>query len=115
MKVLCNMQMNPDPDGIYRKATLAATFDGRLMPSLGLGVYLAAHPATTVSAGPDTLSIRKWIIPLTTDGSATLRFRGPAGTYRSFSAAAVIQSELQLRTGRKPTIDDPDAFRNKYV
>ena len=115
MKVLCNTQMNPDPDGIYRKATMAAVFDGRLMPSLGLGAYLAAHPTTTVSAGPGALSIGERIIPLSPDGSAILRFSGPAGTYRSFSAAAVIQSELQLRSGRQPTIDDPDAFRNKYV
>ncbi|MCX5883378.1 MAG: adenylate/guanylate cyclase domain-containing protein, partial [Deltaproteobacteria bacterium] len=115
MKVLCNTQMNPDPDGIYRKSPLAAVFDGRLMPSLGLGAYLAGHPTTTVSAGHGSLLIGERIIPLTTDGSAILRFSGPAGTYRSYSAAAVIQSELQLRSGRQPTIDDPDAFRNKYV
>lgn len=115
MKVLCNTQMNPDPDGIYRKATLAALFDGRLLPSLGLGAYLAAHPATTVSAGPGTLSVGERIIPLSPDGTAILRFSGPAGNYRSFSAAAAIQSELQLRSGQQPTIDDPDALRNKYV
>ncbi len=114
-KVLCNTQMNPDPDGIYRRATLAAVFDGRLMPSLGLGAYLAAHPTTIVTAGPGALSIGERIIPLSPDGSAILRFSGPAGTYRSFSAAAVIQSELQLRSGKQPTIDDPNAFRNKYV
>jgi adenylate cyclase len=115
MKVLCNTQMNPDPDGIYRKATMAALFDGRLMPSLGLGAYLAAHPATPVSAKPGTMSVGKRIIPLSPDGAAILRFSGPSGAYRSFSAAAVIQSELQLRSGRQPTIDDPDALRNKYV
>jgi adenylate cyclase len=115
MKVLCNTQMNPDPDGIYRKATMAALFDGRLMPSLGLGAYLAAHPATTVRAGPGTLSVGERIIPLSPDGAAILRFSGPSGSYRSISAAAVIQSELQLRSGRQPTIDDPDALRNKYV
>jgi len=115
MKVLCNTQMNPDPDGIYRKTTLAAVFDGRLMPSLGIGTYLAAHPTTTVSDSPGALSIGERIIPLSPDGSAILRFSGPAGSYRSFSAAAVIQSELQLLSGRQPTIDDPDAFRNKYV
>ncbi len=115
MEVLCNTQMNPDPDGIYRKATLAAVFDGRLLPSLGIGAYLASHPATTVSAGHETLSVGDRVIPLSTDGAATLRFGGPAGTYRSFSAAAVIQSELQLRSGRPATIDDPEALRNKYV
>ncbi|MBI5592219.1 MAG: adenylate/guanylate cyclase domain-containing protein [Deltaproteobacteria bacterium] len=115
MKVLCNTQMNPDPDGIYRKAPLAAVFDGRLMPSLGLGAYLAAHPTTAVRSGPEALSIGEHAIPLSPDGSAILRFSGPAGTYRGFSAAAVIQSELQVRSGKQPNIDDPGAFRDKFV
>ena len=115
MKVLCNTQMNPDPDGIYRKAILAAVFDGRLLPSLGIGAYLASQPETAVAAGPGTLIIGERTIPLSSDGSAILRFSGPAGIYRSFSAAAVIQSELRLRSGQQPTIDDPDVFRNKFV
>lgn len=115
MKVLCNTQMNPDPDGIYRKAALAAAFDGRILPSLGLGAYLAAHPTTSVASGHRTLSVGERIIPLSPDGCAILRFSGPAGAYRSFSAAAVIQSELRLRSGQPPTIDDPEAFRNKYI
>ena len=115
MNVLCNTQMNPDQDGIYRKATIAAMFDGRLMPSLGLGAYLAANPSTTVGVGPDKLSIGDRIIPLSADGSTLLRYSGPAGTYRGFSAAAVIQSELRLRSGQQPTIDDPEAFKDKYI
>ena len=115
MTVLCNTQMNPDVDGIYRKATIAAMFDGRLMPSLGLGAYLAAYPSTTVSIGAGHLSIGDRYVPLSSDGDAILRFSGPAGTYRSFSAAAVIQSELRLSSGQQPTIDDPGAFRDKFV
>ena len=115
MKVLCNTQMNPDADGIYRKASPAALFDGRLMPSLGLGAYLAAHPSMAVIPEPDALTLGERTIPLSPDGSAILRFSGPAGTYRSFSAAAVIQSELRLRSGDPPTIEDPKAFQDKFV
>jgi adenylate cyclase len=115
MAVLCNTHMNPDADGIYRKATLAALFDERLMPSLGLGAYLAAYPSTPVRIAPGSLSVGNRIIPLSPDGNAILRFSGPAGTYRSFSAAAVIQSELRLRSGEPPPIDDPGAFRDKYI
>jgi adenylate cyclase len=115
MAVLCNTRMNPDADGIYRKAMLAAMFDGRLMPSLGLGAYLAAHPSTAVRIGADSLAVGDRTIPISPSGEAILRFSGPAGTYRSFSAAAVIQSELRLRAGDPPTIDDPGAFRDKYV
>lgn len=115
MRVLSNTQMNPDTDGIYRKATIAAMFDGRLMPSLGLGTYLAANPATTLVVGSDKLSIGDRIIPLSPDGGAILRYSGPAGTYRSFSAAAVIQSELRLRSGQQASIDKPEAFKDKYI
>jgi adenylate cyclase len=115
MAVLCNTHMNPDSDGIYRKAAIAALFDDRLMPSLGLGAYLAAYPSTHVGVNPGKLSIGDRIIPLSTDGDAILRFSGPAGTYRNFSAAAVIQSELRLRAGEHPTIDAPEAFRDKFV
>ncbi len=115
MKVLCNTQMNPDPDGIYRRAPLAALFDGRLMPSLGIGAYLAAYPKTPLGISPGKLSVGNRIIPLSSDGEAILRFSGPAGSFRSFSAAAVIQSELRLSSGQQPTIDDPEAFRDKFV
>jgi adenylate cyclase len=115
MNVLCNTHMNPDKDGIYRKATVAAMFDGRLMPSLGLGAYLAAYPSTTLRVGSGGMTIADRIIPLSTDGEAILRFSGPAGSFRSFSAAAVIQSELRLRSGQRPTIEDPGAFRDKFV
>ncbi|MGD9973944.1 MAG: CHASE2 domain-containing protein [Desulfatirhabdiaceae bacterium] len=115
MNVLCNTHMNPDPDGVYRKTTIAAVFDGCILPSLGIGAYLAAHPAAVMAAGPGGLSIGDRIIPVSPEGSTMLRFSGPSGTYRSFSAAAVIQSELRLRSGQPAVIDDPGAFRDKYV
>jgi adenylate cyclase len=115
MNVLCNTHMNPDTDGIFRKATIAAMFDGRLMPSLGLGAYLAAYPSTALRVGFGEMKIADRIIPLSTDGEAILRFSGPAGSFRSFSAASVIQSELRLRSGQRPTIEDPEAFRDKFI
>lgn len=48
-------------------------------------------------------------------GKAILRFRGHSGTYRTFSAAAVIQSELRIRRGEKPVIEDPSIFKDCYV
>ncbi|ABK18063.1 CHASE2 domain-containing protein [Syntrophobacter fumaroxidans] len=54
-------------------------------------------------------------IPIDTRGRAILRFRGPVGTYRSFSAAAVIESELRLREGGEPIIRDPGVLRDCTV
>ncbi|MBE0603644.1 MAG: adenylate/guanylate cyclase domain-containing protein, partial [Deltaproteobacteria bacterium] len=50
------------------------------------------------------------------EGNAILRFRGPSGTtYRHYSAASVIQSELRAQAGEEPVIKDPDAFRGRHV
>jgi adenylate cyclase len=53
--------------------------------------------------------------PLTAQGGPLLRFRGPAGTYKAFSAAAVLQSEIRLLTGTGPAIVDLGTLRDKYV
>jgi adenylate cyclase len=43
-----------------------------------------------------------------------LRYGGPLEIYERLSAAAVIQSEVQLEGGQSPTID-PERLRNRYV
>jgi adenylate cyclase len=47
-------------------------------------------------------------------GRVLLRYAGPLEVYRPLSAAAVIQSELQIESGETPTID-PEALRDRYV
>ncbi len=113
--ILCNVTQNPDSDGIYRKIELFSLFDGHLLPSLGLGNYLAAHPRATFQILPDKLILDGKPIPVDHDGSTILQYRGPSGTYTTYSAAAVIQSELQIRNGESPNIKDPLAFKDKYV
>ena len=46
--VLCNVSLSPDPDGIFRKVDLLNVFDDQWVPSLGLGLFLAANPETHV-------------------------------------------------------------------
>lgn len=114
-KVLCDVHMTPDRDGIYRKIRLFSLFDGKVLPVLGLGAYLAEHPDTPMTLGPKGLTVGERIVPVDANGEAILRYRGPSGTHRTFSAAAVLQSELRLRAGESPTIRDPAALRGKYV
>jgi adenylate cyclase len=54
-------------------------------------------------------------VPVDDAQKAILRFRGPSGTHQTFSAAAVIQSELRLQAGEAPTIQDPEVFKDCYV
>ncbi|MFP4584583.1 MAG: CHASE2 domain-containing protein [Desulfococcaceae bacterium] len=111
---LCNVHLNPDPDGIYRKAAPLAAFDGSTLPALGIGTYLAAHPAAELRTSGDGLRINGRSLPLDEEGRAILRFRGPGGTFSAHGAAAVIQSELRLRAGETPPVD-PAVFRDRYV
>ncbi|MFC1824081.1 CHASE2 domain-containing protein [Thermodesulfobacteriota bacterium] len=113
--VLCNVHSEPDADGIYRRAKLFSVFDGKMLPSLGLGTYVAAHPEITGRITPGQLEIDGRRIPIDDEGRAVLRYRGPSQTHRAYSAAAVIQSEINLLSGESPPILDKDTFRNKYV
>ena len=54
-------------------------------------------------------------IPVDDRGNTILNFRGPSGTHKAYSAAAVIQSELRLRNGEAPIIQGTDLFRDRYV
>jgi len=113
--ILADVRQDPDPDGIYRRVRLFRIFDGRAVPSLALASLLAASPGTGVSMRPGGMTIAGKAIPLDRNGHAVLRFRGPSGTHRAYSAASVIQSELRLRAGEEPVIRDPEAFRDCHV
>ncbi len=113
--ILADVQHDPDPDGVYRRVRLFRIFDGRAVPSLALASLLAASPGTGVAMRPHGMTIAGKTVPLDRQGYAILRFRGPSGTHRAFSAAAVIQSELRLQAGEEPVIKDPEAFRDCHV
>jgi adenylate cyclase len=88
----------PDADGVVRRARLGRrTTDGATAPSLGAAAYLlAGGVAGDLPAGAPVLAY------------------APAGTYRAFSAAAVIQSELRLQEGGEPVVD-PAGLRDAHV
>lgn len=112
--ILADVQYNPDRDNVYRRAALFHVFDGRLLPSLAMGSYLASHPGTVMEINTKYLIIDDRKIPIDKHGDAIINFRGPSGTHKAYSAAAVIQSELRIRNGEQPTID-PDDLKDTYV
>jgi adenylate cyclase len=112
---LANVHLEPDPDGVYRRVTAAATFDGATFAAAGLASWLAGTPGAAGALERGGIRVGERLIPLDGTGRALLRFRGPAGTHATYSAAAVIQSELREREGQRPVIADPEAFRGKYV
>jgi adenylate cyclase len=113
--ILSNVHLDPDPDGIYRRVKPFGIFDGHVMPSLGLGNFLAASPKTPIRIESGKLHVGDYAVPIDDQGNIILKFRGPSGTYKAYSAAAVLQSEIRILSGKKPTIQDEGAFKNKYV
>ncbi len=113
--VLADTRLNPDPDNVYRRVKLFSVFDGRILPSPALGAYWAAAPDAPLRIVPNAIVVGGNQIPIDDAGNAILNFRGPSGTHTSYSAAAIIQSELRIREGREPVIPGKDLFRDKYV
>jgi adenylate cyclase len=87
------------------------------VPALGLGAYLAGEksagqiPPIRLTDGWLEVGTRK--APIDDRGRAILGFQRK-GTHESFSAAAVIQSELRLQAGEKPVLS-PEVFKDSYV
>ena len=104
--LLANVSDEPDPDGIFRRATLLRTSDGKKIPSLG---YAAWQLGEAVAEQPGNFAL-----PLDARNRLILNFSGTNGMHTSFSAAAVIQSEMRLQAGEQATLS-PSAFSNAYV
>ncbi|MBU1611519.1 MAG: CHASE2 domain-containing protein, partial [Proteobacteria bacterium] len=112
--VLGNVSFSPDMDTVYRRLPLVQFFDGHQVPSLPLAAYLAAHPDASLSLVDGVLHVDSLLAPLRHPGTVVLNYRGTTEVFRPVSAAAVIQSELQLLEGAKPVLD-PAEFKDKYV
>lgn len=98
-----NVRVNPDADTIYRRMPLLFPFQSFSVGAVPLGLALAARPDLDVRA-----------IPTDGDGNVCLRFFGPAGTYRAYSAAGIINSYAQSLQGGKPQVVSGD-FAGKTV
>ncbi|HUX21579.1 MAG TPA: adenylate/guanylate cyclase domain-containing protein [Spirochaetia bacterium] len=112
---LGNVTLAPESDGIYRRGTLFSLYDGRVVPSLALASYLAGQPGKhAISISKGFVTVDRTRVPIGADGSAYLRYRGPSNTYKAYSAAAIIQSEVQIESNEKPNVDPTD-LKGKYV
>lgn len=99
---LGDVQVPPDADGIYRRIPLHTRLGDHLFPTLPLA--LAEHAAGAAVRG----------VPRDSAGNMLMRYHGPAGTYTTYSAAAVINSYVQEQSGLTPQLP-ADAFSGKLV
>lgn len=98
-----NVRFAPDDDGIFRRIPLAFSYDVLVLPSLPL----AMNAFLGGKAGLGN-------VPLDGRGRMIVRYHGPTGTYKSWSAAAIINSWAQMDEGKLPQID-PKEFSGKTV
>ena len=115
--LLANTSDEPDPDGQCRRATLFRVFGAKPVPSLGLAAFLAGKRNTNrlpLSLEQGGLHVEALQIPIDERGRAILGFHGTNGAHQTFSAAAIIQSELRLQEGKQPVLN-PDVFKDAYV
>ena len=107
-----NVKSRNDPDGVFRRVIPFTTYQGQLIPVLGAAAI--ADEATTGHFRDHALEVAGRSIPINAQGEMLIRFHGPRGTYRSFSAANVIISAMQEKKGEQPVISK-DVFRDAYV
>ena len=114
-QVLCNVHHEADADGIYRRINPLVQFDGTHLPTLGFGVYLAAHPGIEITAEQGRIAVAGKIIPLDQSGATMLRYRGPHQTHTSLDAAAFIRQEFQIKNGEMDPARVEQDLAGKYV
>ncbi len=112
--LLANVQNPQDSDGVFRRGPVFALFDDVVVPGLGFATYLLENGIPdNLSVVPRELSVGNQVVPLDEEGNLVLRFK-KRNESRTYGAAAVLNSELQLREGGTPDID-PASFAGKYV
>lgn len=88
----------PDGDGLYRRSILLLLYNGEIYPSLavkGLRHYLGSDIMLDIRPyGIDGMQIGELHIPAREDGTLVLNYYGPAGTFRTISAADLIKRRL---------------------
>ncbi|MDR3144821.1 MAG: adenylate/guanylate cyclase domain-containing protein [Treponema sp.] len=114
--VIGNITGRPDSDGIIRRTRLFALFDGRAVPSLSTGAYLAGGGGAGVRYDKKSRMVLwdEYAIPVDKKGASLLRFRGPLEQYHPYFADEILKSVEQYARGEDPLLY-PEDFMGKYV
>jgi adenylate cyclase len=105
---VANVKDEPDPDGVFRRATLAWNANKQLgyMDALGVAAW---------RLGAGRMRWGEYGIPAPMrDRRLLLNFAGREGRHETYGAAEVIQAGLLLAEGKRPPLD-LSAFSNAYV
>ena len=109
-----NVNFSPDKDGIFRRIPLLFSSQGLIIPALALSIAEISEEADFRIDHKGRFRVRDKRIPLDESGQMIIRYHGPQGTYKSYSAAAIINSWAMLEKGNSPQIS-PGDFTDKIV
>jgi len=99
-----------DPDGVVRRVPMVMRYRDGYYPALALAAVAVAveakaiRPRFDANGDLDAIDAGGLVMPVARDGTALVPFRGPQGSFRTWSAADVLD-------GRVP----PDAFAGAIV
>lgn len=111
---LGNVEGRPDPDGIFRRLPLVGIWQGRFLPILSFAAFCRFQRKGEWRFEPGALVQGDYRVPLDRQGRALLKFRGPGRSFKRFSAANLIQSEMRLQHGLEP-FHRPEDLAGKWV
>lgn len=99
-----NVTSDADSDGVFRHVTPVAEIAGVAVPTLPLALFLAAGHRLSPTVRDQ----------LDEAGRLTVRFKGGAQTYKTYSIRSIIQSWVAIADGDKPLIDTSE-FKDALV
>lgn len=111
---LGNVECGPDPDGIYRRVPLVSAWRGRVVPILTFAAFCRFQAQGPWRFEAGELVQGTYRVPVDEAGRLLLKFRGPSRSFKRFSAANLIQSEVRLQHGKAPFYQ-PEDFAGKWV
>jgi adenylate cyclase len=98
-----NVLFTPDSDSIFRRLPVAFSYKNLLIPSLPLALARYLKEGAKLPA-----------IPLDRTGRMIIHYHGPAGTYKMYPIAVIINSYAQIVEGKEPQIP-AEQFAGKTV
>jgi adenylate cyclase len=109
-----NVQLAPDGDGTYRRVPLLFGYQGKIIPSLYIGILHAEQPDMPIALAPQALEFGDHQVPLDAQGNMVLKYYGGVDTFPSMSLAHVMMAARDLKEGKTPEID-PATVKDKVV
>lgn len=105
--------LNPDGDGVYRRAKLFRVYHGSVFPALSVAPLLEGGAAQTVADVDGGLRLGHTDIPLDAGGNYLVN---PYRRFNDYSIAGIFSSLQKLRSGDvEDLIVNPNEFKDKIV